>query len=190
MTESATKSHELDGSSVIINRAKTEDAEAIMTLKRAAWLKTYPSAEHGVTVADIDKQFPESNMPAAIENWRHGIADETDGSDRMTFVARLDGKVVGYTSPHISDGQHRLGALYVSPDIQGKGVGGQLLRKALDWHGPEHDVYLHVLSYNDRAIGFYEHYGFQKTGVEIPEEVDENNVKLLPDIEMVHRAKS
>jgi ribosomal protein S18 acetylase RimI-like enzyme len=65
--------------------------------------------------------------------------------------------------------------MYVSPKAQGTGIGGKLIRKALEWHGDEQEVYLHVVSYNDSAIGFYERYGFLKTGKILPEEYDEEH---------------
>src|ERR1019366_9022433 len=152
MNEATMTTQEFDNQAVTLEAARPDDAEAIMTLKRAAWLSAYVSEERGVTAEDIRKKF--GDLPTAIENWRRGIAGERKGGDRATFVARIDGKVVGYTSPYIKDGKRRVGALYVSPDEQNKGAGGKLLRKAVEWHGPEQDIYAHVLSYNDKAVGF------------------------------------
>jgi len=179
------ESKEAAGQEVTIERAKPEDAEAIMTLKRSAWLKAYVSPEHGITEEDLFAKF---DLPTAIENWRGGIASEAQQSDKATFVARVHGRVVGYTSPDTQDGQKRIGALYVSPDEQKHGVGSKLLQRAITWHGRDDDIYLRVVSYNQNAIGFYEHFGFQKTGKEWAEEYDaEQGMKLLPEIEMVLR---
>lgn len=179
---------EFDNQAILIERAVPLDAKAIMTLKRDAWLDAYVNERQGVTVEDIRKKFTDDTLAEGIENWQRGIASETEGGDRMTFVARVGGKVVGYTSPCIEDGQRRIGAMYVSPDAQGEGVGSKLLARALEWHGSDEDVYLYVVSYNDKAIGFYEHFGFEKTGKEMQAEFDERQgIKLLPEVEMVRK---
>ncbi|MCA9348169.1 GNAT family N-acetyltransferase [Candidatus Saccharibacteria bacterium] len=54
------------------------------------------------------------------------------------------------------------------------GIGSLLLQNTLDWHGTSEDIYLHVVSYNERAIRLYEKYGFEKTGIETPEQYDDN----------------
>ncbi len=186
MTEK-TKSLETDA--VDIKRAVPEDAEAIMNLKRQAWLKAYVNEDHNISTEDIEKKFPEDSLPNAIKNWQEGIASEQDTDEKATFVARIDGKVVGYTSPCTEDGQRRLGALYVTPDVQGTGIGSKLLESALKWHGSDEDIFVHVVSYNT-AVGFYEQHGFQETGKEFPRALDEQQgIKLLPEVEMVLRAK-
>lgn len=187
MGETTLVKPEFDGHTVLIERAVPDDAEAIMTLKRDAWLQAYTSEERSVTADDISKKF--GDLQVAIGNWQGGIASETEGGNRATFVARVGDKVVGYTSPCTEDGQRRLGALYVAPDAQGLGAGGKLLQQALDWHGREQDIFVHVVSHNANAISFYERYGFQKTGQVIPEEFDgQQGVKLLEEVEMALRA--
>jgi len=171
-----------------IEPAKPEDAKAILTLKRDAWLQTYVNAEQGITAEDILKAFSDADLDQAIKNWQKAIANETDDSPKRTFVAKIDGKVVGYTSPDNENGKKQLGAMYVATGAQGQGVGSKLLKKAIEWHGRSNDIYAYAVSYNSKAIGFYEHFGFKKTGVERPEEIDENGIKLLPDIEMVLKA--
>lgn len=188
MNETTITKPEFNKQAVVIERAIPDDAEAIMTLKRDAWLKAYTSKERDVTADDINNKF--GDLETAIRNWRSGIASETEDSGKATFVARLSGKVVGYTSPSAEDGQKRLGALYVAPAEQGHGVGGKLLQQAVDWHGREQDIFVHVVSHNDNAISFYERYGFQKTGIVISEDFDEHQgTKLLEEVEMALRAQ-
>ncbi len=189
MTEKTVTQEEKDLAEVVIERAVPENAEEILKLKKAAWLQTYPNQDAGVTEEDIHKKLSDEDIEVAIPHWQSAIAKENDGSDRMTFVAKLNGKVIGYTQPCIEDGKRKLGAMYVLPTAQGMGAGGRLIRQALQWHGPGDDIYASVVSYNENAIKFYEHFGFQRTGKSLPEEFDkEKNIKLLPEIEMVHRS--
>lgn len=172
---------------ILIQHALPEDAEGILMMKRAAWLATYVNEERGITEEDIYKKFPDSSMPESIANWEKGIAGETHDGKRFTFVAKEGDNVIGYTSPLIEDGKCRIGGMYVASDSQDKGVGGRLMRAALDWIGQDHDVYLDVVDYNQNAIGFYEHFGFVPSGKTLPLSVNKDGIKHLPQIEMVRR---
>jgi ribosomal protein S18 acetylase RimI-like enzyme len=189
MSETTISAPESDDLTLSIEHANPEDAEEIMTIKRDASLAAYPNEEHGITLDDVRKKFTNDEMMKGIENWRTGIAMETEDGNARTFVARLDGGVVGYVWSYISGQERRLGQLYVLPDAQGAGIGSELLNAALEWLGREHDISLDVVSYNDKAIHLYEKYGFQKIGEETPEQFDqEQGIKLLPEIEMLRRA--
>ena len=92
-----------------------------------------------------------------------------------TLVAKIDGRIVGYISwsdrcrEHFSvNGAAEIGNLYVLRDFQGRGVGRELLETALARIG-EQDVVLSAFSSNVAALGFYEHMGFERTGVNFDE---------------------
>jgi len=173
---------------VLIEHALPEDAEAMMRLKKVAWLKAYPNDKYGVTIEDIEKKFTEEDIKTGTENWQKGIEGEPHGGRRQSSVARLDKKVVGFVSSGLEDGQWRIAQLYVGPESQGRGIGTELLQTALGWLGPEKDVYLHVLAWNVNAVSLYEKFGFVKTGREFPAEVGARGEKLLPEIEMLRKA--
>ena len=52
--------------------------------------------------------------------------------ERSRYEAVLDGEVVGVADYHVVDGRMVLPHTEVSPDHEGKGIGGRLARAALD----------------------------------------------------------
>lgn len=189
MSEDITNMHEYD-SLPTIEQAAPADAEAIFDVQRRSWLATYPNAEAGISEEDIRLRIEGENgelIPEKIQRLRAGI--EFSNDQQTTFVARDHGEVVGFIAPSIREGKRRVGALYVRPDAQGQGVGGQLLQKAIEWYGRDQDVFLHVATYNHRAIEFYEKYGFVETGTEVHDEIArQKGMPEIPQIEMVLRA--
>ena len=182
---------EQDNQPIIVEPARPDDAEAVFNVQRLTWLDTYPNDEAGITKEDIRKRIEGEHgelIPKKIERWKSGI--EATGEKRAIFVVRDSGKIVGFVAPGIMDGQRRIGAIYVLPEAQGKGVGGKLLQGAVNWHGRSEDIFLHVASYNQNAIDFYMRNGFEETGKPIKDEMAKGDEKEIPEIEMVLRATS
>jgi ribosomal protein S18 acetylase RimI-like enzyme len=193
MSEVTMKTQQLDNQPVLIEQAVAADTEAICELLRQTWLDTYPNDQAGITRKDILLRLEGERgerIPQGLERWRNNI-NSTDGSVTV-YVARtgVGGKVVGFTAPSIVDGQRRLDALYVLPETQGIGVGGKLIRKALEWLGTDQDIYLAVASYNQNAINFYKKFGFEPTNRPIEDEGDVYAGKQIPEIEMVLQTKT
>jgi len=175
-------------SNVIIERAKPEDAKAVYDIQSQTWLDTYPNKELGITVEDVraargmDDQAVKAKK---IARWRETIQGQ--GDSRAVFVAKVDGTVVGFNAPFISeDGRGRPAALYLLPDFQGKSIGAMLFQNSLGFLG-ERDLYLHVASYNHRTINFYKKFGFTEVGpVDAGDEVAAlPSGAIIPEIEMV-----
>lgn len=192
MNEHTTPHHEPEQTSFIVEPALPEDAEGIFNVQRSTWLNTYPNEAAGITEEDIRVRLEGPNgelIPQRIERWRQGV--ETTDDKRAVFVVKNEGEVIGFVAPAIMEGQRRIGALYVLPGLQGKGIGYQLTDKAVVWHGRNEDIFLHVARYNNSAIGFYERYGFVPTGRHIEDEdAKRSGNKEIPEIEMVLPAHS
>lgn len=186
-----TMTQELSRQSLEVELATPEDAEAIFDVQRQTWLDTYPDEEASVTYEDIKTRLEGENgelIPQKVERWKQGI--ETTGEKRATFVVRDNDKIVGFVAPGIMDGQRRIGAIYVLPEAQGKGIGGKLLQKSLEWHGRDEDIFLRVASYNQNAIDFYKRYGFEPTDTKVKDDAAiQNGMTPIPEIEMVLKAQ-
>jgi ribosomal protein S18 acetylase RimI-like enzyme len=174
-----------------IEQAVPDDAEAIYEVKRQGWLSAYPNEEAGITYEDVRKHVDGEHgegIQKGVERWRSGLEKDADGKQRITYVAKHDGGLVGFVSPGLIEGQRRIGALYVLPEAQGQGVGSRLLQKAIDWHGRDEDIFLHVASYNENAINLYKRFGFELTGLDTTDYERFDNNKAIPEQEMVLKA--
>lgn len=183
---------ELDRETVIVERARPDDVEAICDIRDRAWLEAYPNARLDITAEDIRLNAQGRDgvfVPRRIAYLKEQLAKE-DVSGLTTYVARVNGKVMGYADPRIDErDRRRIGAMYVAPEAQGMGVGGKLMRHVLDLFGRDQDIYLEVVSYNQNAIDFYKHFGFEQTDAVVPEDIERPDyMKTLPQIEMVLRA--
>ncbi len=168
---------------ITVVMARPEDAEEIRNIQRDAWFKTYPNKELGITSEDI--QLENFEDPERVRRWQRSI--ETKDNSNI-WVAKEGTHVIGFCMATSRDGLHDLRALYVHPNYQGRGVGRQLMTKALEWLGDEKDISVYVASYNSQAIGFYKKNGFIKTNIVAPSH-KLNSGKEIPEILMIRRGK-
>ena len=156
-------------------------------MRLQSWLDTYVSDEAGVTrewlEARNQEQSSDERKQARMERFTKGKAAGTFNA----WVARdSDGKIIGSTTPRRDEeGKWRLGSLYVAKEYLGTGVGGQLMKTAMDWMGEDEDIFLGVVSYNERAKAFYRKWGFE----EIPGSDTLHDGKI-PEVMMVRKTKS
>ncbi len=171
---------------VDIADALPTDAKAIAIINKLCWLDTYPNKEFGITKDDILAK--ELGGDAHALRWQNAI----EKKDAKTFVARLDGEVIGYCFVKKEAEQNRLGALYVLSSSHGKGVGRKLVEKAISFLGREKPIVLEVVTYNVHALNFYKKLGFRESG----REIDEAQIMrlpsgiALPEVEMILPARN
>ncbi|NGN97245.1 GNAT family N-acetyltransferase [Grimontia sp. S25] len=89
-------------------------------------------------------------------------------------VAESEGQIVGYTMARLDKNETvpfltnalicRLNTIVVNQNIQTKGVGRALIDACKKWaeENGAVEVRLEVMSFNENAVGFYEHIGFEK----------------------------
>jgi GNAT superfamily N-acetyltransferase len=177
-----------------VRRAGPGDAAAIRVVQAQTWLATYPNEALGITREGL-RQYLEGPAGEKIADREARIRDRIEaqvgGAGRgRDFVAVLGGDIVGFTAPFIeTEGRRRVGALYVLPAAQGRGIGRLLMAENLAWHGPGQDIYLRIAAYNDRAKRFYEWHGFTLTGEPAHSEAIAIGEPVIPELQMVRRAK-
>jgi putative acetyltransferase len=140
--------------SVLIRPVHEDDADAIVTLRRRKAVARYIYA-----------------MPSdRVEGVRRFIAGL--GPDNHSFVAELDGRVVGMAGLYVRAGKAHHSAwvgLMVHDELHGRGIGRALLERLLDladrWLGLVR-VDLTVLDDNQPARRLYEQLGFVLEGTQ------------------------
>ncbi|NES82873.1 MAG: GNAT family N-acetyltransferase [Moorea sp. SIO2B7] len=118
------------------------------------------------------REYREKALNAVISSWENAsklahpfltqefLAQERDNIPNVylpnadTWVAEINGRVIGF----IALLGNEVGAIFVEPTFQGKGVGTSLMDKARELHG---ELEVEVFQANSFARKFYANYGFQ-----------------------------
>ena len=108
--------------------------------------------------------------PAFMEEERGNIRD-VYMPVAETWVAEYEGKVIGYIAL-LGD---EVGAIFVQPAYQGKGVGRALMNKARALRG---DLWLEVFEENEIGRRFYDRYGFEYESERMHEESGHKLLRL------------
>jgi ribosomal protein S18 acetylase RimI-like enzyme len=147
---------------VTIRRQLLADVAAVSRVRARTWRAAY----EGIVPA----AFLESFEPTAESVARDEERFLGRGSQVHSFVALLDESLVGFV---VAGPDRDLGppagevwAIYVDPAHWGRGIGNQLLGKALTAlrEASRDPIALWVLEDNHPARRFYEHAGFVPTG--------------------------
>ncbi|MFC7227163.1 GNAT family N-acetyltransferase [Salinirubellus salinus] len=155
-----------------VRSARPEDAARVATVSRTSCEAVYEGmlADEALLEAVRDPAFP-----AELRTWLErlplpGVA---------YLLAERDDEVVGFaqylwspanTEPFVGEDEALLHSLYAHPDHWGTGVGTVLVdagRERLP--DDRRTLRLGVLKPNEVGVGFYESYGFERTGEAVVE---------------------
>lgn len=142
----------MDCNALRFRRAVMDDIPAIQRVGKAAWIQTYAPLVLGGYIED------------GLANYWSAEAFTQSIEDPQTIlqVTLCDDQVVGIAQMSIVNPQRAyLWKLYLLPDMQKRGIGGQLLNTCLGLL-PEGvlSVGTSIITGNQRAQRFYEKYGF------------------------------
>lgn len=136
---------------VIIRKMHVEDIPQVQDVAKKSWNATY----EGIIPFEIQEKF----LKVAYNNDR--MKQRLERS--FLFVAEIDSIVVGFAnfSPVNDEGKAELGAIYLYPEYQGKGIGSALLQKGINELEGVVEIYINVERDNEIGKSFYDAKGFQ-----------------------------
>lgn len=142
-----------------IRTADKTDVHVISTLAHAIWPETYGSIMSDDQLKYMLKQmYSEESLKKQIEEKQHQF-----------LLALMNAETVGFASYSHGDkaGLFKVHKLYVHPMLHGHGFGKKLLDRIIKDVKAKGANRLQLnVNRNNRAINFYEKYGFRKAGEE------------------------
>lgn len=156
---------------LIIRNMQPKDTKQIQDVAKVSWNATY----EGIIPFEVQENFLKTNYND--ESMQRRLERS------FLFVAEIAGKIVGFAnfSPVREDGKAELGAIYLYPEQQGKGIGSALLQKGIDVLDGIKEIYINVERENKIGKTFYEAKGFEV----VKEFDDEFDGHILKTVRMV-----
>jgi len=147
----------------MVRSATAADGDAIGRVQVETWRAAYRGLMPDEAIARFD-------VAARQRQWREGLAREPRPGS-ATFVAELEGEVVGFASVGASwdeeaEAEAQLYSIYLHPSCWDRGIGRALLQRAeesMRSSGYRRGV-LWVLEGNERAERFYRAAGWEQDG--------------------------
>lgn len=154
--------------SFIIRKMVKQDTKKVQDVARKSWSATY----EGIIPFEIQENFLESAYNDEMIEKRL--------SSSFLFVAEVENNIVGFAnfSPVKNKGEAELGAIYLYPEHQGKGIGTALLYEGIKNLDGVREIYINVEKENKIGKTFYEVKGF-KTFEEFDDDFDGHTLRTV-----------
>ena len=106
------------------------------------------------------------------EVWHGAIGTLADAlaKDNSFVLAEVGGQIIGYEWCELYGQRAHLARLAIQPDYQGRGIGAQLLHRAITdalAHGAK-EISLNTQENNERSLALYRRFGFTVTDRRTP----------------------
>ncbi|MEN1935859.1 GNAT family N-acetyltransferase [Paenibacillus sp. 102] len=134
----------------VVREVNVQDIAAVQEVAKEAWHDTYK----GIIPQEVQKNFLEQAYSNEMMERRL--------EHSHLFVAEVDDRVVGFAnlSPVKHQNEAELGAIYLLPEHQGKGVGTALLQRGITILDGVKKIYICVEAANEKGKRFYKAKGF------------------------------
>jgi ribosomal protein S18 acetylase RimI-like enzyme len=142
-----------------IRKMQKNDIQQVQQVAKKSWNTTYK----GIIPLAIQENFLSSAYNDDMMQKRLEVS--------YLYVSEVEGKIVGFVnfSSVKEDGETELGAIYLYPEYQGKGIGTALLQEGINNLKDVKKVFINVEKDNTIGTKFYEAKGF-----EVVSEFDDN----------------
>ena len=119
----------------------------------------------------------EEHLLGGIRTDEKGLSQTFDNESITVLKYTKNDKIIGTVSLEKQDQKLYLGMLTVSPDLQGGGIGKQLLKAAEVFAQEERipKIVMTVISVRSELIAWYERHGYVRTGETKPFPMDDPN---------------
>ena len=165
---------------VRIRPARPDDADDLARVHIEAWRSAY----RGLVPDAVLDGF---SLEQRAAYWRRTIdSTAAPGAERRTWVLEIDGALAGFCSTgpsrdepgELPEGSGEVYAIYLAPDVIGRGLGRALFAVALDdlVARDQRPIVVWVFEANERARRFYAAAGFEADGARQPVRFDEVDV--------------
>lgn len=159
-----------------IRKITRNDIIGYLKAKEASWLDTYPSPENGVTLQMIINRQTKKTLEQKIAGMNKQF---DDGEREYSYVLVIDGEIAGCLGLQLLGGDKgQIREIYLDPKYINKGYGRELMlfaKEKFEEKGVT-DIAIEAVIYNERAIKFYESFGFKVVGLA------EAELKLTEDV--------
>lgn len=155
----------------VIRKMRKEDIKEVQSVAKRSWHDTY----EGIIPLEIQEKFLDYAYHEEM------LQKRLEGSFLLVVV--VETTIVGFAnfSPVKKEGEVELGAIYLLPNFQGKGIGSALLQEGIVNIEGKREVYINVEKDNEKGINFYQAKGFET----VEEFDDEFDGHLLKTVRMV-----
>ena len=148
----------------LVREATFEDGASILSTLHKSTLEAYTECIPEVTPEMLEHRFTTQFGDQTTVAKLYGEDVRYKKDSQLWLVAEQEGSVQGVLEvdqDFEGTGSRVVKMLYVLPEAQGTGMCGNLLLSGLKWLKADiNDVSLRVISTNEKAISFYEHFNF------------------------------